>query len=121
MKVVTNVPTTYITSGHSATHKQGKIPAGVVLNTMSETSKAYELEPDHAKAVIEVYDPLRDSDYSKYPAFWVQKADVIPYVSSVEPPVDPVYPPVGGIPSADQVGEVVGTAVAALLKYVFMR
>jgi len=96
MRVVTN-KICYITSGHSATHKQGKIPAGVVLNTMSETSKAYELEPDHAKAVIEVYDPDRNSDYSKYPAFWVQKDDVIAEAGGPIPAPQPSPLPVGGI------------------------
>ena len=114
----------YIYSGHSASHKQGKLPAGVALNEIGDTRLSYELAPAHTKAVIEVYDPDRNSDYSVYPAFWIKKADADDGTAPqppVEPPVDPGVPPVGGIPSADQVGLMAGMAVAALLKYVFMR
>lgn len=91
-QVVTARDGVYVRSGHSATHKQGKLPKDVFLNVIGETSKALELDPAHTKAVIEHYDPNRDSDYDMYPAFWIQKADVLdapgpsPYPDSTPQP-----------------------------------
>jgi hypothetical protein len=116
MIVYTNKDVVYIRAGHSSEHKQGKLPKGVALNTIDETDEDYELNKEHTKAVIEIYDPERDSDYTQYPNFWVEKVDVseedtAPIPPPVEPPVDP--PPVGNVDDLEA-----GQAFTKLMRWI---
>ena len=92
MKIQTVRDGVYVMAGHSSDHKQGKLPKGVVLNSISSTIHDYELLPEHTKAVIETYDPERDSNYDRYPNFWIAKPDVAEYVA-LDPDPTPDPPP----------------------------
>ena len=102
MKIQTAKNGVYIRAGHSSTHKQGKLPKDVVLNTIQNNNpKAYELDPEHTKLVIRHYDPERSHDYGSYPNFWIAKADVIKFVGQPEPPPIPVPTPVPDVDVTD--------------------
>ncbi len=88
----------YVIAGHSSTHKQAKLPAGVVLNVIGGTGKAYELHQGHTLAICEEYDPERKRDPANYPNFWILKVDVEDFVYP-EPPPGP-----GPVPEEDADG-----------------
>lgn len=103
----------YVMAGHSSEHKQGQLPKGVALNTIEETRDDYELEPEHTKAVIEYYDPDRDSNYETYPNFWIEKGDVKESGTPVEPPPEGEEPPVGDVDDLEA-----GQAFTTLMRWV---
>jgi len=88
MLVYTSKDGVYVMAGHSSTHKQGKLPKGVALNIITAIPEFYELDKEHTKAVIEFYDPERDSNYEDYPNFWIEKNDTTD--ASTAPPPPPV-------------------------------
>jgi len=99
-KVVINKVYAYIWAGKASDHKQGKLPENVLLNLEKDEPEQgrYELDPEHTKAIIEIYDPLRDSDYDLYSAFWIDQADVVTYIPVPDPPT-PVPEPEGCLTS----------------------
>ena len=114
-RVYTDKIAVYIWGGKNSDHKQAKLPKNVALNTIGEVGGRYELEPEHTKAVIEIYDPKRDSDYTKYSSCWVEKSDVAGASAPLPPPVpgpgDPP-PPVGDVGD-----EAAGRAFVTLTKW----
>ena len=83
----------YIWAGKSSSHKQGKLPVGVLLNVIGgPASGRLELDPDHTKAVIAHHDPERPQDYDSYPNFWVDVIDVS-NVAGPNPDPDPTPTP----------------------------
>ena len=96
----------YIWAGKSSSHKQGKLPVGVLLNVIGgPASGRLELDPDHTKAVIAHHDPDRQSDYDQYPNFWVNVVDVS-NVAGPNPDPDPIpYPIPGDLPHDLEAGQ----------------
>ena len=107
MVVYAKVDGTIIWSSVRANHKQGRVSANRALAVIDDSGKYYELDPVINGSLD------RDVDITRYPNFYVARADVAfqPYVE--EPPVDPPPSPPFGLVSDEQAA----VAIVTLLKW----